>query len=138
VDSGTTLTYLDKGLLDPMAEELVRSIKLPRVQSPDESLSLCFDVAGVSDAAFAKIVPDVKLVLGGGGVVMLKAENMFLKVQEGTMCMALVAVLEEDPLSIIGNIAQQNMHVGFDLDKRTVTFAAADCSSSYAPPPTSV
>jgi hypothetical protein len=37
-------------------------------------------------------------------------------------------------VSILRNIAQQNMHVWYDLDKRTLTFAPADASAP-APSP---
>ncbi|XP_020164518.1 aspartic proteinase CDR1-like [Aegilops tauschii subsp. strangulata] len=131
VDSGTTLTLLVKELLDPMVEELTRSIKLRRVKSPDEDLPICYDVSGVGETAFGKIVPEVKLGLGGGGVVTLKAENTFVMLREGTMCMALMEAHKEDGGMIWGNIAQQNMHIGIDLDKRTATFASVDCATSY-------
>nr|XP_040252225.1 aspartic proteinase CDR1-like [Aegilops tauschii subsp. strangulata] len=39
VDSGTTLTFLAKALLDPMVKELSRWIKLPRAPSPDKLLT---------------------------------------------------------------------------------------------------
>uniref|UniRef100_A0ACD5VYC0 Uncharacterized protein n=1 Tax=Avena sativa TaxID=4498 RepID=A0ACD5VYC0_AVESA len=138
VDSGTTLTYLDRGVLDPLVEELTKQIKLPRAESPEKLLPLCFDVSGARDGQVEATVPDVTLQLGGGAAVTLKPENTFVVVQEGTMCLALVAVSEQQPVSIIGNIAQQNMHVGYDLDKRTVTFAPADCATSYPAPHTSV
>ena len=76
------------------------------------------------------MIPEVTLGLGGGAAVTLKAENTFLEVQEGTLCLAVAAMSEQLPASIIGNIAQQNMHVGYDLDKGTVTFAPADCARS--------
>jgi hypothetical protein len=59
------------------------------------------------------------------------AENTFVEAKEGIMCLAVAPVTEKHPLAILGNIAQQNMHVGYNLDKRTVTFAPADCASSY-------
>jgi hypothetical protein len=138
VDSGTTLTYLDKAVLDPVVEELTKRIKLPKAESPEKLLQLCFDISGVGKGKVEAMVPDVTLDLGGGAAVTLKAQNTFVEVQEGTMCLALVAVSEQQPVSILGNIAQQNMHVGYDLDKRTVTFAPADCAISGASPPTSV
>ncbi|KAF7028398.1 hypothetical protein CFC21_040332, partial [Triticum aestivum] len=141
VDSGTSLTLLVKELLDPMVKELTRNIKLRRVKSPNEDLPICYDVSGVGETAFGKIVPKVKLGLGGGGVVTLKAENTFVMLREGTMCMALMEVPKEDQGMILGNIAQQNMHIGIDLDKRTVTFASVDCATSYpwpSPPAASV
>uniref|UniRef100_M8B3M0 Aspartic proteinase nepenthesin-2 n=1 Tax=Aegilops tauschii TaxID=37682 RepID=M8B3M0_AEGTA len=134
VDSGTTLTYLPEALLDPLVKELTRRIKLPPAQSPEKFLPLCFDVSGVREGQLAAMIPDVTLGLGGGAAVTLKAENTFVEVQEGTLCLAVAAMSEQLPASIIGNIAQQNMHVGYDLDKGTVTFAPADCASSYPAP----
>ena len=69
---------------------------------------------------------------GGGGDVTLRPENTFVLVQEGTLCLALVPVSESQPVSILGNVAQQNFHVGYDLGERTVTFAPADCAHSSA------
>ncbi|XP_048567698.1 aspartic proteinase CDR1-like [Triticum urartu] len=134
VDSGTTLTYLPEALLDPLVKELTQRIKLPPAQSPEKFLPLCFDVSGVPDGRVAAMIPEVTLGLGGGAAVTLKAENTFVEVQEGTLCLAVAAKSEQLPASIIGNIAQQNMHVGYDLDKGTVTFAPADCASSYPAP----
>ncbi|XBI53034.1 hypothetical protein VPH35_035326 [Triticum aestivum] len=133
IDSGTTLTYLDKALLDPIVEEMTRQINFPRRQSPEELLQLCYAVAGAARKYnFHEIVPDVTLMLAVfAEAVTLKAENTFLEVREGIMCLAMAPVTEKQPLAILGNIAQQNFHVGYDLDKGTITFARADCASSY-------
>ncbi|XP_037409081.1 aspartic proteinase CDR1-like [Triticum dicoccoides] len=133
VDSGTTLTFLPTALVDPLVKELSRRIKLPPVQPPEESsLLLCFDVSRVREGQVAAMIPEVTLGLGGGAAVTLKAENTFLEVQEGTLCLAVSD--QFSAVSIIGNIAQQNMHVGYDLDKGTLTFAPADCARSYPAP----
>uniref|UniRef100_A0ACD5VP02 Uncharacterized protein n=1 Tax=Avena sativa TaxID=4498 RepID=A0ACD5VP02_AVESA len=133
VDSGTPLTFLDKGLLDTMVTELTRLIIVSKVPSPEKLLQLCYNVRGmVRRHSFDESVPDVTLYLAVfGEAVTLKAENMFVEVQKGIMCLAMTPVTEKQPWSILGNIAQQNMHVGYDLDKGTVTFAPADCASSY-------
>ncbi|KAM0858637.1 hypothetical protein ACQ4PT_047720 [Festuca glaucescens] len=135
VDSGTPLTFLEKALVDPMVEELSRRIGtgFPKVPSPPKPLQLCYDVGGPTRRYwFSKSVPDVTLYLAVFGVaVTLKADNTFVELQEGFMCLAMAPVTKEHPLSILGNLAQQNMHVGYDLDKGTVTFAPDDCASSY-------
>ncbi|CAO2193921.1 unnamed protein product [Urochloa humidicola] len=130
VDSGTTLTFLDPALLEPLVEELGRRIKLPQAQPPEKLLEVCYDVSGTPQEEWG--IPDVALRFGGGGgkVVTLRPENTFVLVQEGTLCLAMAPVTEQQPVSILGNIAQQNFHVGYDLDARTVTFAAADCTRS--------
>ncbi|XP_037419216.1 aspartic proteinase CDR1-like [Triticum dicoccoides] len=132
VDSGTTLTFLDKALLDPLVKELAGRIKLPKAPPPaDLQLPLCYNVSGLKEGQIAATILDVKLGLGGGAAVTLKALNTFVVVQAETLCLAIAPASERLRTWIIGNIAQQNMHVGYDLDKRTVTFAAADCARAY-------
>ncbi|KAM3253725.1 hypothetical protein ACQJBY_047676 [Aegilops geniculata] len=134
VDSGTVLTYLDKELLEPIVEALSRSIKLPRKQSPKPELfSLCYEAGGLE--VLEKVFPDVTLELGVGALVTLKAENVFVDLLLRTVCLAMAPATNERPVAAIGNIMQQNMHVGYDLDKRTITFAPADCAKSYPSPP---
>ncbi|KAM0854917.1 hypothetical protein ACQ4PT_050119 [Festuca glaucescens] len=137
IDSGSTLTFLHKELLDPIVAELTRRIALPRVPSPEKLLPLCYRARGATGKYwFHKAVPDVTLQLAVfGQAVTLKPENAFAEVQEGTMCLAMAPVTDERPVATLGNIAQQNMHVGYDLDKGTVTIAPADCARSYNSPP---
>jgi hypothetical protein len=127
VDSGTTLTFLDPALVGPLVKELEGQIKLPRTHSPE--LDLCYDVNGNEDAADWGI-PDVTLRFGGGAAVTLNAMNTFVLIHEGTLCLAVVAVSDQQSVSILGNLAQQDFHVGYDLDKGTVTFAPAHCAAS--------
>ncbi|XP_044428271.1 aspartic proteinase CDR1-like [Triticum aestivum] len=135
VDSGTTLTFLNKALLDPLVKELAGRIKLPNARPPaDLQLPLCYNVTGLKEGQIAAKIPDVELGLGGGAAVTLKALNTFAVVQKDTLCLAIAPSARS---SLIGNIAQQNMHVGYDLDKGTVTFAAADCARSYSAHPPS-
>uniref|UniRef100_A0ACD5VMK2 Uncharacterized protein n=1 Tax=Avena sativa TaxID=4498 RepID=A0ACD5VMK2_AVESA len=133
IDSGTVLTFLDKGLIDPIVEELRRRIGLPTVQSPEMLLQLCYDVRSFSQKyLFETKVPDMTLYLAVfAEAVTLKVDNTFVEVVEGIMCFAMAPVTKEHPVAILGHITQQNMHVGYDLDKGTVTFAPADCARSY-------
>lgn len=103
---------------------------LPRAPPPDETLELCYDVSRVKDVD--GVIPDVTLVLGGGGgEVRLTGEGTFVLVKEGVLCLAVVATSPElQPLSVLGNVALQDLHVGIDLDARTATFATANCDSS--------
>jgi hypothetical protein len=133
VDSGSALTYLNKELLDLMVNEITQKINLPTVQSPEKLLHLCYNVSSkIIWYMFQKNVPDVTLLLADfGRAVTLKVENTFVEIQDGIMCLAFSPVSVERPVAVLGNIAQQNMHIGYDLDKRTVTFAPADCARSY-------
>ncbi|KAK3164053.1 hypothetical protein QOZ80_1AG0012000 [Eleusine coracana subsp. coracana] len=131
VDSGTTLTFLDPALLGPLVGELERRVNLTRTRSPEQLLDLCYDVHGREETGWG--IPDVTLRFGGGAAVTLRPLNTFTLVQEGTLCLAIVTVSEAQPMSILGNVAQQDLHVGYDLDARTVTFAPADCANSSPP-----
>jgi hypothetical protein len=128
VDSGTTLTILDPTLLGPLVKELERRVKLTRTPSPDDQLDLCYDVHGKEDAADWDIT-DVLLQFRGAAVT-LKAMNTFSLVQEGTLCLMVIALSDQQSVSILGNLVQQDFHVGYDLDKGTVTFAPAHCAAS--------
>ncbi|KAK1662076.1 hypothetical protein QYE76_050235 [Lolium multiflorum] len=90
------------------------------------------------ESILEKMIPDVKLVMGGGAVVMLKARNTFVQVDQSTVCLLVLPVGGQSPFAILGNVAQQNMHVGYDLDKRTVSFASADCTTAYTSRPASL
>jgi hypothetical protein len=138
LDTGSMLTYLARALLDPMVEELKRVINLPTVPSPDHMLQLCYDVTDPTrKSLLEKNAPDMTLQVVGAEVT-LKAENMFAELEEGTMCLAVARVTDDQPLALIGCIAQQNLHISYNLDSNTVTFAAADCASSYKPPSASL
>ncbi|KAK3160522.1 hypothetical protein QOZ80_1BG0060580 [Eleusine coracana subsp. coracana] len=133
VDSGTTLTFLDPALLGLLVGELERRVNLTRTRSPEQLLDLCYDVHGREEEEETSWgIPDVTLRFGGGAAVTLRPLNTFTMVQEETLCLAIVPVSEAQPMSILGNIAQQDFHVGYDLDARTVTFAPADCANSSA------
>ncbi|KAM0892992.1 hypothetical protein ACQ4PT_025399 [Festuca glaucescens] len=139
VDSGTSMTYLHQGLLDQMVEEVNQTIKLLQVSSTGRILPLCYDATVMTEESILeKMIPDVKLVMGGGAVVTLKARNTFVQVDQSTVCMAVLTVGDQSPFAILGSVAQQNMHVVYDLDKRTVTFAAADRTTAYPSPPASL
>uniref|UniRef100_J3KWY8 Xylanase inhibitor C-terminal domain-containing protein n=1 Tax=Oryza brachyantha TaxID=4533 RepID=J3KWY8_ORYBR len=53
---------------------------------------------------------------------------------EGTLCLAMVATTEQQPVSILGNLAQQDLHVGYDLDAGTlyeIRLKEKDLMNSY-------
>ncbi|KAJ4802703.1 Eukaryotic aspartyl protease family protein [Rhynchospora pubera] len=126
VDSGTTLTYLDSTVLEPLVELLAKTIHLPQVEDNEKLLPLCFDESNVeSDFVY----PDITLQLGKATVT-LKPYNAFRKINDKMTCLAMTSNndISGDNLSILGNIAQQNFHVGFDLASRKISFAPADCT----------
>ncbi|OAY69655.1 Aspartic proteinase CDR1 [Ananas comosus] len=124
VDSGTTLTLLAPAALKSLSRQLESSISLPRVDDPQGTFTLCFDVR---KAPRHFEFPDVTFHFGTAPVK-LPAGNAFLQLDEGTVCLAMIPVTGSITFAIFGNIAQQNFHIGYDLVERTITFAPTDCS----------
>jgi hypothetical protein len=70
-------------------KDLAKRIKPPKAESPEKLLQLCFNIR--NEGQVEASLPDVTMQLGGGAAVKLKAENSFVVLQEGTMCLAMVA-----------------------------------------------
>lgn len=126
IDSGTTLTYLDSTVLESLEETLAKSVRLPQVEDSEKLFTLCFDESHAeSDFTY----PDITLQLGQATVT-LKPYNAFVKTKEKVRCLAMASSdgIAGVNLLILGNIAQQNFHVGFDLASRKISFSPADCT----------
>ncbi|KAJ3701128.1 hypothetical protein LUZ61_004833 [Rhynchospora tenuis] len=126
VDSGTTLTYLESTVLESLMELLAKTIRLPQVEDSEKVFPLCFDE---SNAGPDFLYPDITLQLGKA-IVTLKPYNTFRKINDNVSCLTMASNndISSDNLSILGNIAQQNFHIGFDLASRKISFAPADCT----------
>ncbi|KAJ1694274.1 hypothetical protein LUZ63_010972 [Rhynchospora breviuscula] len=118
VESGSTLISLPSTILESLVEVLKQSISLPQVE--DNEFPLCFNESARSDFVY----PDITLQLGTATVT-LKPYNTFLMKNNHVRCLAMKPSIF---VPILGNIAQQNFHVGFDLASWKISFAAADCT----------
>ena len=126
IDSGTTLTIIPKAVYDQIASALVKSIPLKRVSDPTGVLDLCYETT-TAEPGRNFPAPPITVGLGGRAAVRLSTLNTFVRVSDDVVCFSLVG----DPsggLSIIGNLAQMNFLVGYDLQKMTVSFKATDCT----------
>ncbi|RDY01103.1 Aspartic proteinase CDR1, partial [Mucuna pruriens] len=121
IDSGTTLTFLPQKLYTKLESEVAAQIKLERVHSPEHVLSLCYK----SPSNNAIEAPIITAHFSGADVV-LNSLNTFVSVSDNVTCFAFAPVMRSD--SIFGNIAQMNHLVGYDLQKKTVSFKPTDCS----------
>ncbi|KAI3444896.1 hypothetical protein Pfo_001561 [Paulownia fortunei] len=117
IDSGTTLTMLPFNFYAKLKKALQSSIKLKPIKDPQGVLDLCYfsrkDVQ----------IPDVNVHFKGADVK-LKQDNIFVRTSEVSLCLAAQPVQN---LAIYGNLAQVNFLVGYDLEKRTVSFKPTDC-----------
>ncbi|CAA2960967.1 aspartic ase CDR1-like [Olea europaea subsp. europaea] len=120
IDSGTTLTFLPSKLYNDLETAIASRIKLKRIKDPQGVLNLCYD--SPKDIQTPIITFHFK-----GAYVELNTLNTFVRTSENALCFAF-APTKGTP--IYGNLAQVNFLIGYDLNKKTVSFKATDCSKS--------
>lgn len=122
IDSGTLLTFLPEELYGRF-ETAIREALYDQVvkQDPAGNLGLCFltyDLHG----------PAVTFHFNGADVK-LKPTNIFIKVDEETVCLAFAptsSVGFDENLGVYGNWAQIER---YDLENMSVSFQSTDCGS---------
>ncbi|CAL5196338.1 unnamed protein product [Lathyrus oleraceus] len=119
IDSGTTLTLLPSKIYNDLESAVVESVKLERVDDPNKIFNLCYSLT--SDGY------DFPLITAhfDGADVKLHPISTFVQVAEGIVCFAFQS---SQIGAIFGNLAQQNLLVGYDLQQKTVSFKATDCT----------
>lgn len=85
-------------------------------------MSPCFKAKG-KDGGKIKL-PVVTFHFTGADVE-LQPYNTFAKIEEDLVCFA---VVPSNDIAILGNLAQMNQLVGYDLEKRSLSFAPTDCT----------
>ncbi|WVZ02573.1 hypothetical protein V8G54_023379 [Vigna mungo] len=119
IDSGTTLTLLPDDVYSKLESAVAHEVKLKRVKDPWKQLSLCYK------GAFHELhAPVITLHFSGDADVKLTVDNSFIDSGDEVVCFAFMA---SKTFSIFGNFAQKNMLVGYDLQKKTVSFKPTDC-----------
>ncbi|XP_019424967.1 PREDICTED: aspartic proteinase CDR1-like [Lupinus angustifolius] len=121
IDSGTTLTLLPDDVYSNLELAVAETVKLERVKAPSKLLSLCY-----ASPSSGKLQFPIITVHFTGGDVQLNALNTFVKVSNDVICFAFAPT--NQPVSIFGNLAQQNLLVGYDLQKKTLSIKPTDCT----------
>ncbi|KAK7283922.1 hypothetical protein RIF29_13671 [Crotalaria pallida] len=121
IDSGTTLTILPDDVYSELESAVAAEVKLERTDDPNQFLNLCY-----KSPVGEKL--DVPLITAHfrGADVQLNALNTFVQVSEDVVCFAFRS---DSRLSIFGNLAQQNILVGYDLQNKVISFKPTDCTS---------
>ncbi|KAG6507746.1 aspartic proteinase CDR1-like [Zingiber officinale] len=125
IDSGTTLTLLFEDVVSSLVEQVSQVVDLSQVDDPEGLFPLCFQVSQESDQ---EKLPTLTFKFAGDASVKMTPLNMFLEVEEQVLCLAVTATTADVGLQILGNVAQQNFHVGYDLDNKELSFASKDCT----------
>ncbi|CAN0858242.1 Aspartic proteinase nepenthesin-1 [Linum grandiflorum] len=124
IDSGTTITYLERSAYDEVKKAIKSGMNGMKVdESGSTGLDLCFELSSGSSGSIK--VPTMVLHLGGGADLELPAENyMIADSSVGLVCLAMGG---SSGMSILGNIQQQNLMVVYDLGKETLSFTPTQC-----------
>ncbi|KAH7833857.1 hypothetical protein Vadar_010486 [Vaccinium darrowii] len=124
LDSGTTLTYLRAKAFYALKTAFISQMQLNVSETPQPGLDLCFDLPATGMTGV--VVPKLVLHFLGGFHLVLPTENYVISEPwNGVMCLSIVA--SGNSLSILGNMAQQNLLVLYDLGKETVSFIPNQC-----------
>ncbi|PWA74284.1 aspartic peptidase A1 family [Artemisia annua] len=118
IDSGTTLTTLPREIYHEFKAALKEAINVRTIKDPQNILGLCYRYTKVTK------LPKVTMHFEGADVEMNR-DNMFMPVSNHIMCLAMRSAKGSIP--ILGNIAQMNYIVGFDLENNMVSFKRTDC-----------
>ncbi|KAK7353959.1 hypothetical protein VNO80_19415 [Phaseolus coccineus] len=117
---GTTLTLLPGDVYSKLESALAKEIELDRVEDPFNQLSLC------DKGKFHELhAPVITAHFRCDADVKLNVDKSFIDAGDGVVCFAFMA---SETFSIFGNIAQKNLLVGYDLQKKTVSFKPTDCT----------
>ncbi|GFP88583.1 aspartic proteinase cdr1 [Phtheirospermum japonicum] len=118
VDSGTTMTILPGDFYAKLKSAMQSRIKLKQIEDPTGVLDLCFHTRD-------KVrIPDITVHFKGADLKW-KQENIFVRLSDVALCLAAQPARD---VAIFGNLAQTNFLVGYDLEKRTLSFKPTDCT----------
>ncbi|KAI3697310.1 hypothetical protein L6452_30239 [Arctium lappa] len=119
LDSGTTFTMLPHNLYHRVEAAIKENLKNVRtIKDPQNQLSLCYRKKRVKHA------PKITMHFEGADVPLLRY-NIFIEVSKHVMCLGMVP---NSMNAIFGNLAQSNFLVGYDLEKKSVSFRHTDCT----------
>ncbi|GKA74253.1 aspartic proteinase CDR1-like protein, partial [Tanacetum coccineum] len=103
IDSGTTLTYVPAEFYHDLVKRITKVIGIGIIEMGFE---FCYKNLNLNR------VPSVTFRFTGADVE-VPPENMFLEIEKGVSCLALV--YSYDGLALFGNLSQRDMLVGYDL-----------------------
>ncbi|XXG62565.1 hypothetical protein AAC387_Pa05g0898 [Persea americana] len=131
VDSGTTFTFMEGHVFEPVAREFESQLGLLYKRETDTEsrtgLRPCYKVPGDKSFLSPKLVFHFK----GGADMELAVSNYFAFLGEtDTVCLTIVTdvgELSEGPSIILGNFQQQNFYMEYDLKKERMGFRRQLC-----------
>ncbi|XP_058741925.1 aspartic proteinase CDR1-like [Vicia villosa] len=119
IDSGTTLTLLPSEIYSNLEAEVAKVVNLERVDDPNNLFDLCYTITS-EEPEFPVITANFQ-----GADVVLQPVSTFVQISDNIACFAFTPAQD---LAIFGNLVQQNLLVGYDLEAKKLSFKPTDCS----------
>uniref|UniRef100_J3N4G9 Peptidase A1 domain-containing protein n=1 Tax=Oryza brachyantha TaxID=4533 RepID=J3N4G9_ORYBR len=122
------VSFLVDSTYQDLKKAVMKAVGAAPTSKPVEPFDLCFPKAGVSGA------PSIVFTFHGAAALTVEQSRYLIEADKDTLCLAILSTswlnsTELDEMNILGSLQQENIHMLFDLDKETVSFEPADCSS---------
>lgn len=122
IDSGATYTFLPTKLYQDFTSTVQQKINSNKtVPDPQQIFSLCYP--SLADLQ----IPSVTVHFKGADLKLLNPINTFVSTSNSSVCLAFVPT---DDVNTLGNVQQTNFWLGYDLEKKIVSFKPADCTAA--------
>ncbi|EAZ04158.1 hypothetical protein OsI_26300 [Oryza sativa Indica Group] len=129
VDSGTTLTYLAKDGYEMVKQAFLSQTANVTTVNGTRGLDLCFKSTGGGGGI---AVPSLVLRFDGGAEYAVPTYFAGVETDsQGSVtvaCLMMLPAKGDQPMSVIGNVMQMDMHLLYDLDGGIFSFSPADCA----------
>ncbi|GAU48901.1 hypothetical protein TSUD_98920 [Trifolium subterraneum] len=122
IDSGTTLTYLDQPFFDDFVTSVREVIGLEERRDTPSPFHYCFTYQ--PSVGFPSIVLHFT-----GANLSLEPKNVLLLYEDNLVCLAVVPSNLEG-ISILGNVAQVDFQVEYDLQGKKLSFVPSNCAKN--------
>ncbi|GLT94779.1 hypothetical protein SLE2022_125020 [Rubroshorea leprosula] len=133
VDSGSTFTFMEKPVFEPVAQELEKQMANYSRAAAIEKLSglrPCFNISGKESGP----IPELIFQFKGGAKMTLPLENYFAIVADkSVVCLTIItdsgigSQISSGPAIILGSFQQQNYYVEYDLANKRLGFVKRNC-----------
>ncbi|KAK7290311.1 hypothetical protein RIF29_04630 [Crotalaria pallida] len=123
IDSGSTLTFFPDPAYDIIKEAFKKKIKLQPIALDNFIMDPCYNVSGDQQIE----LPDFGIHFVDGAVWDFPAENYFYQYEPGEVICLAISKTPHTPLTIIGNLLQQNFHILYDTKKYRLGYCPMKC-----------
>ncbi|XP_027157776.1 aspartic proteinase CDR1-like [Coffea eugenioides] len=120
IDSGTTYTLLPTQLyyaFESAIQDYIGSQN--RVDDPNNDFKLCYS------SLVDSVIPNITMHFAGADLE-LNPESIFQRTSPTSVCLGF---FPSDSIALLGNLAQANFWVEYDLKNKILSFQRADCAS---------